>query len=145
MTVASILQSKTPGIWYFPWRYSKVDTVPFRSIRQYRITGPLKLPKCNRGNGQFWKVLNTLAGPTPYTPIFRASRGHLLNVLCSVTVTWPKCQNQNFSRCVMCNRTCRIDRNGRVTSDFQRRVDIWQMSLHRVPREFWEVWAIVSK
>ena len=76
--------------------------------------GPLKSPKCNGGNGHFREVPNTLAGPMLYTPNFRASGGHLLNFLCNVMVAWPKCRNQNFGRCVMCNRACRIDRNGTV-------------------------------
>ena len=55
-----------------------------------------------------------MAGPTLYTPNFRASSSHLLNFLCNVMVAWPKCRNQNFGRCVTCNRACRIDRNGTV-------------------------------
>ena len=105
--------------------------------------GPLKSPKCNGGNGHFREVPNTLAGPTLYTPNFRASGGHLLNFLCNVTVAWPKCRNQNFGRCVTRNRACWIDWNGTVTPTTQRpRCYLRPSSLPLIPHPIPAIWRL---
>ena len=47
------------------------NTVPFKSIRQSRITRPSKTLKCHGGHSNFCKVLNSFSDHVPNIEIFR--------------------------------------------------------------------------
>ena len=49
-------------------------TVPFKSIRQSRVTRPSKTLKCHGGHGNFCKVLNSFSDHVPNIKKFRRLR-----------------------------------------------------------------------
>ena len=51
-----------------------IDTVPFKSIRQSRVTRPSKTLKCHGGHGNFCKVLNSFSDHVPNIEIFHRLR-----------------------------------------------------------------------
>jgi len=50
------------------------DTVPFHSIRQSRVTGPSKMPKCHGCHGDFHGVPNSFGNHVTNIEIFRRLR-----------------------------------------------------------------------
>ena len=54
--------------------YATLLTVPFKSIRQSRVTRPSKTLKCHGGHGNFCKVLNSFSDHVPNIENFRHLR-----------------------------------------------------------------------
>ena len=71
-------------------------TVPFNSVRQSRVTGPSKSPKCHVGHGNFYKVPKSFCDLALKYRIFWPPAAQNCGKSTNVTVSLGGCRNQNF-------------------------------------------------
>ena len=90
------------------------NTVPFNSVRQSRVTGPSKTPKCHVGHGNFCKVPKSFGDRAPNIKKFRRLRRKTAENFRHVTASLGGCRNQNFVRRVTRHMGCRTDLNSTV-------------------------------
>ena len=90
------------------------NTVPFNSVRQSRVTGPSKSPKCHVGHGNFYKVPKSFCDLALNYRIFLPPVAQNCGKFPNVTVSLECCRNQNFVRRVTRHMGCRSELNGTV-------------------------------
>ena len=95
-------------------RYYSTSTVPFNSVRQSRVTGPSKSPKCHVGHGNFYKVPRSFCDLALNYRIFLPPAAQNCGKFPNVTVSLGRCRNQNFVRRVTRHMGCRSELNGTV-------------------------------
>ena len=89
-------------------------TVPFNSVRQSRVTGPSKSPKCHVGHGNFYKVPKSFCDLALKYRFFLPPAAQNCGNFPNVTVSLGGCRNQNFVRRVTRHMGCRSELNGTV-------------------------------
>ena len=98
-------------VWIF---FGLLTTVPFNSVRQSRVTGPSKSPKCHVGHGNFYKVPKSFCDLALNYRIFLPPAAQNCGKFPNVTVSLGGCRNQNFVRRVTHHMGCRSELNGTV-------------------------------
>ena len=99
---------------YYCLQISVKSTVPFNSVRQSRVTGPSKSPKCHVGHGNFYKVPKSFCDLALNYRNFLPPAAQNCGKFPNVTVSLGGCRNQNFVRRVTRHMGCRSELNGTV-------------------------------
>jgi hypothetical protein len=73
------------------------NTVPFKSVRQSRVTGPSKTPECHVGHGNFCKVPKSFGDRAPNIENFVACGAKLPKTSAMSRQVWEVAETKTLS------------------------------------------------